>query len=77
MRFFIMSALLATATMLGSAAMAQEGGITPRYNQPPAVSHLATRGPATAYAPHWSRNSGVFNTMTSDPSFVEHDHGHP
>ncbi len=29
------------------------------------------------YSARWSVNPGIFNTETSNPGFVEHDHGHP
>ena len=64
--------VFAAVAMLSAGAMAQE---------PPGKGSGA--GPAipgssaSSYEMHWSSNPGVFNTETSDPGFVAHDHGRP
>lgn len=48
------------------------GAVAPNANAAEATPYFAY-----TYVPQWSANPGVFNTETSDPGFVEHDHGHP
>jgi len=82
MRATILAGVIAAATTLAGAAMAQDLTAAPVTAGPTAIVGLATGGlegvPDSApYVFQWSRNPQPVSNFTSDPGFVEHSHGHP
>jgi hypothetical protein len=80
MRFNIFTGVLAAATLLAGAALAQgltQGGANGTPGGMVAAVGNASGGEIVPYVFHWSQNPAPQSTFTSDPGFVEHSHGRP